>query len=57
MAQIKLSFVVLAFNEKEFIKMLELIDDLTADRHIPYDILVADDGSRDDTFAKVRRYT
>ena len=57
MTQLELSFVVPAYNEEDFIEdMLGSIDDLIADKHIPYEILVVDNGSRDNTLAKARRY-
>ena len=57
MTQLELSFVVPAYNEEDFIEdMLGSIDDVIAGKHIPYEILVVDDGSRDNTLAKARRY-
>ncbi len=57
MAQLELSFVVPAYNEEDFIEeMLGSIDDVIADKHIPYEILVVDDGSIDSTLARARRY-
>ena len=47
MTQLELSFVVPAYNEEDFIEdMLGSIDDVIAGKHIPYEILVVDDGSR-----------
>jgi glycosyltransferase involved in cell wall biosynthesis len=57
MTQLELSFVVPAYNEEDFIEdMLGSIDDIIAGKHIPYEILVVDDGSRDSTLARARRY-
>jgi len=57
MTQLELSFVVPAYNEEDFIEeMLGSIDDVIADKHIPYEILVVDDGSRDGTLERARRY-
>ena len=57
MEQVELSFVVPAYNEGDFIEdMLGSIDDVIAGKHIPYEILVVNDGSRDDTLANARRY-
>jgi glycosyltransferase involved in cell wall biosynthesis len=57
MAQLELSFVVPAYNEEDYIEeMLGSIDDLIAGKHIPYEILVVNDGSIDSTLAKARRY-
>lgn len=57
MTQLELSFVVPAYNEEDFIEdMLGSIDDVIAGKHIPYEILVVDDGSRDGTLARARRY-
>jgi glycosyltransferase involved in cell wall biosynthesis len=57
MTQLELSFVVPAYNEEDFIEeMLGSIDDVIAGKHIPYEILVVDDGSSDNTLARARRY-
>ena len=57
MTQLELSFVVPAYNEEDFIEdMLGSIDDVIAVKHIPYEILVVDDGSLDSTLAKARKY-
>jgi len=56
-AQVELSFVVPAYNEEDFIEdILGSIDDVIAGKHIPYEILVVNDGSKDDTLAHARRY-
>jgi glycosyltransferase involved in cell wall biosynthesis len=57
MAQLELSFVVPAYNKEDFIEeMLGSIDEVIANKHIPYEILVVDDGSRDNTLARAKRY-
>ena len=57
MIQLELSFVVPAYNEEDSIEdMLGSLDDVIGDKHIPYEILVVDDGSRDSTLARARRY-
>jgi len=57
MEQVELSFVIPAYNEEDFIEdMLESIDAVIAGKHLPYEILVVDDGSRDRTFANAVRY-
>jgi glycosyltransferase involved in cell wall biosynthesis len=57
MEQVELSFVVPAYNEEDFIEdMLGSIDEVIAGKHIPYEILVVNDGSKDDTLANARRY-
>jgi glycosyltransferase involved in cell wall biosynthesis len=57
MEQVELSFVVPAYNEEDFIEeMLGSIDDVIAGKHIPYEILVVNDGSRDGTLVNARRY-
>jgi glycosyltransferase involved in cell wall biosynthesis len=57
MEQIELSFVVPAYNEEDFIEeMLGSIDEVIAGKHIPYEILVVNDGSKDETLANARRY-
>ena len=57
MGQIELSFVIPAYNEEDFIEdMLESIDSVIAGKHLPYEIVVVDDGSRDRTLANAVRY-
>ena len=57
MEQVELSFVVPAYNEESFIEdMLGALDAVIADKNLPYEIVVVDDGSRDGTLAKARRY-
>src|SRR5271157_3386638 len=57
MGQVELSFVVPAYNEENYIEdMLGALDTVIADKNLPYEIVVVDDGSRDNTLAKARRY-
>lgn len=57
MGQVELSFVIPAYNEEDFIEdTLGTIDAIIKDKNLPYEIVVVDDGSRDDTLAKARRY-
>jgi glycosyltransferase involved in cell wall biosynthesis len=58
MGQVELSFVVPAYNEENFIEdILGTIDTVIADKNLPYEILVIDDGSIDETLAIARRYS
>lgn len=57
MGQMELSFVVPAFNEEDLIEnTLGSIDAVIQGRHLPYEIVVVDDGSRDKTFNNAMRY-
>ena len=57
MGQIELSFVIPAYNEESFIEdMLESIDEIIEGKHLPYEIVVVDDGSLDRTRANAVRY-
>jgi glycosyltransferase involved in cell wall biosynthesis len=57
MEQVELSFVIPAYNEESFIEdMLESIDAVIAGKHLPYEIVVVDDGSLDRTLANTVRY-
>jgi dolichol-phosphate mannosyltransferase len=57
MNQVELSFVVPAYNEEDYIEdMLGTIDAVIADKKLPYEILVVNDGSRDETLTNARRY-
>jgi glycosyltransferase involved in cell wall biosynthesis len=57
MQQVELSFVIPAYNEEDFIEdTLGTIDEVIKGKNLPYEIVVVDDGSRDDTLAKARRY-
>ena len=55
MSQVELSFVVPAYNEASFIEdTLSTIDAVIQDKHIPYEILVVDDGSNDGTLVNAK---
>lgn len=57
MGQVELSFVVPAYNEEDFIEdTLETLETIIRDKNLPYEILVVDDGSGDNTLVKARRY-
>ena len=57
MEQVELSFVIPAYNEENIIvDTLESIDAVIAGKHLPYEIVVIDDGSRDRTAANAMRY-
>jgi len=57
MEQIELSFVIPAYNEENNIEdMLETLDTIIANKNLPYEIVVVDDGSRDSTLANAKRY-
>jgi len=57
MEQIELSFVIPAYNEEDNIEdMLETLDMIIANKKLPYEIVVVDDGSRDGTLANAKRY-
>jgi glycosyltransferase involved in cell wall biosynthesis len=57
MEQVELSFVIPAYNEEDFIEdMLESIDTVIAGKHLPYEIVVVDDGSRDRTLTNAVKY-
>lgn len=57
MQQVELSFVIPAYNEEDFIEeTLGTIDAVVKDKNLPYEIVVVNDGSKDDTLAKARRY-
>lgn len=57
MTQVELSFVIPAYNEEDFIEnTLGSIDALIQDKNLPYEIVVVDDGSRDNTFNNAMRY-
>jgi glycosyltransferase involved in cell wall biosynthesis len=57
MSQVELSFVVPAYNEEGYIEdMLGTIDAVIADKQMPYEIVVVDDGSKDKTLTKAKRY-
>jgi glycosyltransferase involved in cell wall biosynthesis len=55
--QVELSFVIPAFNEEDFIEnTLGSIDAFIEEKHLPYEIVVVDDGSLDKTFDNAMRY-
>jgi glycosyltransferase involved in cell wall biosynthesis len=57
MSQVELSFVIPAYNEESYIEdTLSTIDAVIQDKHIPYEIVVVDDGSRDRTLVNAQRY-
>jgi glycosyltransferase involved in cell wall biosynthesis len=57
MSQVELSFVVPAYNEEDFIEeTLGTIDSVIKNKKLPYEIVVVDDGSKDETLAIVKRY-
>jgi glycosyltransferase involved in cell wall biosynthesis len=57
MSQVELSFVVPAYNEESYIEdTLSTIDAVIQDKNIPYEIVVVDDGSRDETLVNAQRY-
>lgn len=57
MTQVELSFIIPAYNEGLFIEnTLGALDQIISDKKLPYEILVVDDGSRDNTLTVVRRY-
>ena len=57
MEQLELSFVIPAYNEEDFIEdTLGAIDAIIKDKNLPYEIVVVDDGSKDHTLAKARKY-
>ena len=57
MSEVELSFVVPAYNEACFIEdTLSTIDAVIQDKHIPYEIVVVDDGSIDGTLVNAKRY-
>jgi len=57
MDRVELSFVIPAYNEEFFIEdTLGSLDLAIKDKWIPYEIVVVDDGSIDNTFAKASKY-
>jgi dolichol-phosphate mannosyltransferase len=57
MGQIALSFVLPAYNEEDFIEdSLDTIETIIKGKNLPYEIVVVNDGSFDETLAKVNRY-
>jgi glycosyltransferase involved in cell wall biosynthesis len=57
MTQVGLSFVIPAYNEEIFIEdMLGALDAAVKSEKLPYEIVVVDDGSKDETFNKAMKY-
>jgi glycosyltransferase involved in cell wall biosynthesis len=57
MAQIELSFVIPAYNEESSIQdALWTIDEAVKSKKLPYEIVVVDDGSKDNTSSRARTY-
>jgi dolichol-phosphate mannosyltransferase len=56
MGQVELSFVIPAYNEEEFIEnTLWTLDEVVKNK-LPYEIVVVNDGSLDETFARAMTY-
>jgi len=52
MEQVELSFVIPAYNEENCIEdTLNELDAVIQNKHVPYEILVINDGSSDETLA------
>jgi glycosyltransferase involved in cell wall biosynthesis len=57
MTQVQLSFVIPAYNEAAFIEdTLGALDSVVQNGKSPYEIVVVDDGSKDETFSKAMKY-
>lgn len=57
MTQVKWSFVIPAYNEEESIETaLFAIEEIVKPRELSYEIVVVDDGSKDLTLSRARRY-
>ncbi len=55
--QVNLSFVIPAYNEEEHIEaVLITLEDLVKPRKLLYEIVVVDDGSKDNTLSRARKY-
>jgi glycosyltransferase involved in cell wall biosynthesis len=58
MGQVALSFVIPAYNEEVFIEdTLDTLDTVVKDQRLSYEVVVVDDGSRDNTFTKALKYS
>lgn len=57
MREVDLSFVVPAYNEEDYIEdTLGYIDSVLMEKKLPYEILVVNDGSADETLTKAKSY-
>jgi glycosyltransferase involved in cell wall biosynthesis len=57
MGQVELSFVVPAYNEEMIIEgALDVLETRIKDGKLQYEIIVVDDGSKDETFSRALRY-
>jgi dolichol-phosphate mannosyltransferase len=57
MEQVELSFVIPAYNEEYLIEnTLIAIDSVIQNKHLPYEIVVVDDGSIDNTYQNAIKY-
>jgi glycosyltransferase involved in cell wall biosynthesis len=57
LVEVDLSFVVPAYNEEKSIETaLFGLDQIVKTRNLPYEIVVVDDGSKDETLTKAQRY-
>jgi glycosyltransferase involved in cell wall biosynthesis len=57
MSQVALSFVLPAYNEEDCIEdTLGTLEAIIKDKNLPYEIVVVDDGSLDETLAKAAKY-
>lgn len=57
MTNVALSFVIPAYNEEETIEFALLtLDEVVKDKRLPYEIVVVDDGSKDDTSLRAMMY-
>jgi glycosyltransferase involved in cell wall biosynthesis len=57
MSQVELSFVIPAYNEEDSIEdALGALDDVVKGRRLPYEIVVVDDGSKDQTLPRAVKY-
>jgi glycosyltransferase involved in cell wall biosynthesis len=57
MKQVELSFVIPAYNEEDSIECaLGTLDEMVKDKQLPYEIVVVDDGSKDQTLLRALKY-